>query len=156
MNRNIAAALTTAVVCTAALLAGGTAASAAGPAPAAGAAACVGGIRVNSFAFHPASVHPGASSAATLALTNCTGSPVAVNETWYGRFTDASGGFPSGCPVVDPFLRSRTVPGYSQVVDSTSYLVFAGCTATAFTATVTLATPTGTVLTTVTAVLTIN
>ncbi|WUH94908.1 hypothetical protein OG900_35365 [Streptomyces sp. NBC_00433] len=122
-----AAALATA----AAVTAGGPAAAAAPPAPASRTpCATASVIRVDSFAFDPAAVPAGGSSAATLTATNCTGQSQAISETWSGRFlSDTSTGYPTGCPVYDPLPRSVTFAPHARVSTTTTYLTFAGCTA---------------------------
>ncbi|GAA1253738.1 hypothetical protein GCM10009665_50510 [Kitasatospora nipponensis] len=138
MLRRLSFATAAAAASTALLAGAGPAMAAADPAASATARACSGVVQINSLAFQPAQVSPGQGSTATLTATNCTGQAQTVSETWYGRFTSATGGFPQGCPVVDPFLRTVAFAAHQRVAASTSYLVLAGCQASAFTVTVTL------------------
>ncbi|MYS19744.1 hypothetical protein GA0115240_11267 [Streptomyces sp. DvalAA-14] len=118
---------------------------------------CSGVLRVNGFAFDPATVPAGGSAAAALTATNCTGQSQAVTETWTGRFgvDPGSGGIAPGCPVLDPFPRTVTFGPHERITTSTTYTTFAGCTATRLTVTVTI-TQGGTQLATVSAVLAIR
>jgi hypothetical protein len=125
------------------LLAGAGPAGAAAPAPAHGASPppsiCSGVLRVNGFAFDPASVFAGKSSAAVLTATNCTAQSQVVTETWTGRFSADSGsttGIPPGCPAWDPLPRPVTFGPHEHVTTTTTYTTFTGCTATRLTVTV--------------------
>jgi hypothetical protein len=152
VNRTISKASAAVAACAALLLAGGGAtanAATVGTAGSAGPAVaglCNGGIRVNSFAFSPPAVTAGQGSAANLVITNCSGNAQSLTETWYGRFSGAGTGIPTGCPVLDPFLRTAVLAPHSVVSASTFYSTFAGCTATQLSVTVTITGPTGTVL----------
>lgn len=138
--RRLSAIVTTAAVGAVVLLAGGGPASAdALPSPTPQPGTCSGTIGIDSFAFDPAVVLPGASSDATLTATNCTGMSQSVTETWTGRFTSATGtGVPAGCPVIDPLARPVTFAPHTQVATATSYLVPSGCAASGLTVTVTI------------------
>ncbi|HEY3477658.1 MAG TPA: hypothetical protein VGL02_02060 [Streptomyces sp.] len=139
MLRRLSAPVAAAAAGATVLLTGGPvmadAPSSATPAP----STCSGVVRINSLTFSPAEVAPGGTSAATLKATNCTGVTQSVTETWTARWgSDASGGIPQGCPVLDPLLRGVSFAPYAHNATSTGYLVFAGCTADRLTVTVTL------------------
>ncbi|WP_031512284.1 hypothetical protein [Streptomyces sp. NRRL F-5123] len=125
----------------AAALAAAAVPAAGGPAAAdtAPPAACAPAVVAGDLAFSPPSVSPGGTSSASLTVTNCTGEPQTVGETWYGRFlSGSSAGLPAGCPVVDPLPRPVTVAPHASVTSATGYLVFPGCTADRLRLTVTL------------------
>lgn len=137
--RRLFACLTAAAAAGAAVLvAGGGQAMAAGtlsPTPCATATE----IRIDGLAFNPPQVFPGKSSTATLTATNCTAASQTVAEQWSGTWLSAtSSGIPSGCPVIDPLLRSVVFAPHQQVATSTTYTVPAGCTADALRVTVRL------------------
>ena len=118
---------------------------------------CAGGIVVDSFAFYPPQVAPGQSSSAVLGVTNCTTTTLATTQTWVGRFIGAStSGIPAGCPVIDPLLRSVTMPPQAEVSTETGYLVLSSCTAVELQITVTIRGTGGTTLAVATAVLRIS
>ncbi|SHL43514.1 hypothetical protein [Actinacidiphila paucisporea] len=131
MLRRLSVLLTAAAaLATAAAVTAGGPAAAAPPTSGTPCAAASSVIRVDGFAFSPPSVPAGGSSAATLTATNCTVRSQTVNETWSGRFlSDTSTGYPTGCPVYDPLPRTVTFAPRAQVVTTTTYLTFAGCTA---------------------------
>ena len=134
---------------------GATAAAAPALAPAVCTSATI--IQVNSFAFHPAAVLPGASSAAVLATTNCTAQTLATTQTWFGQFLSASGaGIPSGCVAIDPYSRGITYGPNQSVTDSTSYTVPGTCTANALKVTVKITNSSGVQLAETSAILTIE
>ncbi|MGI5237881.1 hypothetical protein [Dactylosporangium sp. CA-139066] len=130
----------------------------AGPAAQAAASACVGTIQITSFGFNPAQVTPGQSSTATVVARNCTARSQQVSVMTVARFVGATTGIPAGCPVIDPLPPARvTIAPRASYSSSTTYVVFAGCTATALEATVRITDSTsGTLLATQTARLTIN
>jgi hypothetical protein len=135
-------------------LAAGTASAASAATPAVCATSDV--IVIDGFAFNPATVARGQSSAATLAAHNCTGQTQVVSETWYGKFLSATGtGLPAGCPVLDPFSKSVTFGPHAAVTSSTTYSTFPGCTASALRVTVSLTSSGGASLGSATATLTI-
>lgn len=132
--------------------AGSAVASASAPAP----AACTGTVQITSFAFVPATVATGQSSAATLTAQNCTDQPLPASTTWTGRFMGSTAGIPAGCPAIDPLPRPASFPASGQISLSTSYLVFPNCTATSLQVTVRITGSDGTPLGQQTATLTIN
>lgn len=137
-------------------LATGTASAAASAGTGAAVCSTSSVVVIDGFAFSPATVARGQSSAATLAAHNCTGTSQTVSETWYGKFVSGTGtGIPAGCPVLDPFLRSVTFGPHAAVTTSTVYSTFAGCTATGLQITVKLASSTGAALGQATATLNI-
>jgi hypothetical protein len=130
-------AIVTAAAAGAVLLAGGGPASADTPPVATPPGTCSGVIGIDSLAFDPASVLPGATSDATLTATNCTTLSQSVSETWTARFSSDTGtGIPAGCPVIDPLARPVTFAPAEQVATTTGYLVPSGCTADRLTVTV--------------------
>ena len=137
--------------------AGGVAAASTAPSAASHGSApgvlCAGGVVIDSFAFYPPQVAPGQSSAAVLGATNCTTTTLATTQEWTGRFIGASTGFPAGCPVIDPLLRSVSMPPQSEVSTETSYLVLSSCTAVELQVTVTIRGTSGNTLAQATAVL---
>jgi hypothetical protein len=125
------------------------------------AVACTGSssspIEVNGFAFTPSLVSPGGQSTADLITTNCTQVSVATEETWVAQWVGAAGGgFPSGCPVIDP-LPPRTVdygPG-QELAENSTYMVPSGCEATGLKVTVRINSNAGVAITQATATLNI-
>lgn len=103
-------------------------------------------IQVAGFSFNPGTVARGQSSTATLTLHNCTSQTQQLSETWYGRYLGSSTGIPAGCPVIDPFLRSVSLPPFATASSSTTYSTFAGCAATALQITVNISNSAGTQL----------
>ncbi|MGW5349662.1 hypothetical protein ACWERV_03960 [Streptomyces sp. NPDC004031] len=102
-------------------------------------AVCTPAVVAGDLAFSPPSVAPGGTSSASLTVTNCTGQPQTVGETWYGRFlSDGSPGLPAGCPVIDPLPRPVTLAPGASLTSTTGYLVLPGCTADRLRLTVTL------------------
>ena len=147
MSQRVSRVLATGAVCFGLLTAGAGVATAGVPrANAPAATACSGTVRITAFAFHPAEVAPGGSSPAALTAKNCTATSQTVSETWYGRFSAPTAGFPTGCPVLDPFLRSVVLAPRAKVTTTTTYSVPTGCTATQLAVTVTVTDQTGTVL----------
>jgi hypothetical protein len=112
-------------------------------------------IAIDGFAFNPATVARGQSSTATLAAHNCTAQTQVVSETWYGKYIGSGTGVPTGCPVIDPFLRSVSFAPFAAVSTSTTYTTFTGCTASALQITVKLASSSGVALGQATAILNI-
>jgi hypothetical protein len=105
-------------------------------APAANAAsfapsACTGTVKITSFAFNPATIVAGQSSSAVLSARNCTAQSLQTTTYWYGTWIGSAPGIPAGCPAIDPLPRPLTFAPRASAGLSTSYLVFAGCTATA-------------------------
>lgn len=150
--------VTTVAVATGLLFAGGgvAAASSAPGAASPGSAPgvlCAGGVIIDSFAFYPPQVAPGQSSSAVLGVTNCTATTLATTQTWTGRFIGASTGIPAGCPVIDPLLRTVSMPPQTEESTVTSYLVLASCTAVELQVTVTIRGTGGATLAQATAVL---
>lgn len=122
-----------ALTVTAALtIAGGSSASAAPAGP----AACTGTVRITSLAFAPSTVPPGQSSTATLHARNCTSQTQQTTTTWFGQFIGSGVGIPTGCAAIDPLPRPATFTPHGTVTLSTTYLVFASCTATSLRLTV--------------------
>ena len=105
----------------------------------ASAATCTGTVQITSMTFNPPTVAAGQSSTVTVVAQNCTSQPIQAGVTFYARFLDAPGGFPSGCVVYDPFVRPVTIPANGQVSTGVSYSTYAGCTAIALRASVTIA-----------------
>jgi len=130
----------TVLIASAVAVAGGLMASATGAASAAvrPMVACVTSspITIESFAFHPAAVPPGASSTATLTALNCTNQTLATSEIWSGRFTGPSTGIPVGCPAIDPIALPVTFPPDGSVATNITYLVPPSCTASQLVVTV--------------------
>jgi hypothetical protein len=123
----------------AAALAGGLmAASADGAAAAVPAATCAkpAVIAVKSFTFHPASVRAGGTSTATLIAVNCTARTRVTTENWFGRFSRPGGGFPKGCPVLDPLPVPARFAPHGTVTRHVTYLALRPCNATRLTITV--------------------
>jgi hypothetical protein len=114
-------------VAAAVLLAVDAGSAAAGPAPARSAAACT--VRISSLTFDPAAVSPGRSSTAQLVARNCTRRQVSALATWSARFVGPDGGFPAGCPVIDPLALPVTLAPHARAASSVGYLVPASCTA---------------------------
>lgn len=163
LRRYLATAATVAVTA-GTLLATGPAASAATaavaasghPAPAAVCASTVV-IAVNSFDFSPTQVTPGQSSTANLVTTNCTATTQKTQQTWTGQYVSATGtALPSGCPAIDPLPRTVTYTANQELLNSTSYLILAGCTANALKVTVKITSSTGALLNQATATLLIQ
>jgi hypothetical protein len=102
-------------------------------------------------------VTPGHSSTVTLVARNCTNQAQTVSVLTVARFVGATTGIPAGCPAIDPLPPARvTIAPGGSYSSSTTYLVFAGCTATALEATVRITgATTGTLLATATTRLTI-
>ncbi|MFC1418850.1 hypothetical protein [Streptacidiphilus cavernicola] len=139
--------LATGAACLTLLLSGAGVASAGVPSAGTGAGtACSGTVRITAFAFQPPEAAPGGSSTATLTAKNCTATSQTVSETWYGRFSGPTTGIPTGCPVLDPFLRPVTLAPHAKATTSTGYNVPTGCTATQLAVTVSITNATGTVL----------
>ena len=127
------------------LVAAGPAAAVAGPA-AAPAAACTVAlpIQINGFAFDPAEVTPGHSSTADLISTNCTAGTLATSEEWTGQWLPLVGGVGvTGCPVIDPLVRSVTYAPGQELAENTTYYVPVGCTAAELEVTVRISIPDG-------------
>ena len=127
-----ASAVLSALGITTGMVAAGGVASASAAAP----AACSGVIQISRLAFVPPAIAPGQSSTAELTARNCTGQTQRTTVTWLGRFLGPGGGFPAGCPVIDPLAQPATFAPYGTVSGQVGYLVFAGCTATSLQATV--------------------
>jgi hypothetical protein len=125
------------LACLASSLAVGAAASAA-QAPAATPAACSTSqtIQIVSLQFQPPAVAPGGTSQATASLLNCTAQQQKASTEWLGRWVSASGGFPSGCPVIDPLTLGVTLAPNSLGSATVGYLVPGSCTAAALVVTV--------------------
>lgn len=140
--RRFSRSIRTAIVvfaCLAASLAAGTTASAAqASASAAAPAACATTqtIQISSLFFQPPSVAPGGTSEATATLLNCTAVTQKAATQWVGRFVNASGSFPPGCPVIDPIQIPVTLAPRSAASATVGYLVPGSCTATALIVTV--------------------
>ncbi|HEV2343037.1 MAG TPA: hypothetical protein VGS97_02985 [Actinocrinis sp.] len=116
-----------------------------------------GPIEINGFAFNPAQVFAGQSSTADLITTNCTNTSVTTSEQWTGQWISLSGtGFPAGCPVIDPFIRSATYAPGQELAENTTYLVPAACQATELAVTVRISVGAGTPGVTATAYLKIE
>lgn len=125
------------LTCAAALSAvGGAAQAAQSPAVGGGCTSTAQTIYLTSLIWSPASVLPGQSSEATATAVNCTNVTQSAGEEWLGRFVGPTGGFPAGCPVIDPYIRSIALPPHAIVSDATGYLVPSGCTATGLIVTV--------------------
>ena len=156
MSRRSARVLTAGAACLGLLMgaAGATAAAAPTASAVPGPTACAGVVRITAFAFHPPQVPPGQTSPAVLTVKNCTGVSQTVNETWLGRFSGSSTGVPSGCPVLDPFLRPVTIAAHGTNSTSTTYSFPSGCTPAQLAVTVTITSQSGTQLAQQTAVLT--
>jgi hypothetical protein len=151
MRKAVSGALT--LLAAAALtITGATGASAATIRP----AACTGVIQITSLAFSPAAIAPGQSSTATLQARNCTGQTQQTTATWFGQFIGSSTGIPTGCAAVDPLPRPTTFAPFSAIAQSTSYLVFSSCTASALRITVQITGSGGTLLASASTSLTIT
>jgi hypothetical protein len=107
-----------------------TATAAAAPSPSPSICTSTAIIQITHFAFFPSSVVPGQISTATVTARNCTNVPQQTTAIWTGRFTNASGGLPPGCPVIDPLAMSVDFAPNGTVQSQVGYLVPGCCTAT--------------------------
>lgn len=125
------------LACLAASPAVGTAAGAAQARATAGAVCSTSQtIEITSLAFNPPAVAPGGTSQAIASLQNCTPLQQQASAEWLGRWVSASGGFPSGCPAIDPLLLQVNFAPFGQATASVGYLVPPACTASALEVTV--------------------
>src|SRR4051794_20742258 len=115
-----------------------------GPAAAAP-AACTTGIQITSVTFSPPQAVPGRSATVTVTAQNCGDQPQQASLMLVARFTGAGTGIPAGCPAIDPLPRQPLqFAAHGTASASQTYLVFAGCTATALHVTASLFETTGT------------
>jgi hypothetical protein len=132
---------------------GGGTATAATPAPVCAVSTV---IEITHFAFNPPVIPPGQSSTATLTARNCTDQTQQTSEIWSGRFVNASGTLPPGCPVIDPISIPVNFPPLGTVSSSVGYTVPRSCTATQLIVTVDIDGKNGALLAKGTAVLQIQ
>jgi hypothetical protein len=91
---------------------------------------CIRVIKIVHMAFRPPTVFPGQSSTVHVAAVNCTDRTQNTSVTWLGRFIEASGGVPQGCPVIDPVAEAANFAPHGTFTGKLTYLVLGGCTAT--------------------------
>jgi hypothetical protein len=101
-------------------------AAASAPAGAIPASACTRPIVISRLAFGPGTVVPGGQSTARLSGMNCTKHVQSANIQWEGQFTGPNR---TGCPIIDPFPASVSVPAHKQLKAQVTYLVPNGCSA---------------------------
>jgi hypothetical protein len=113
------------------------------------AATCTGIVQINAVDFSPAQAQPGQTATATVTAQNCTAQPQTASLMIVAQFRGAAAGIPAGCPALDPLPpQSVTFPAGGTTGASQSYLIFAGCTATALRVTARYTDSSGTVLAT--------
>src|SRR5436190_22271972 len=86
-------------------------------------------VAITSLRFHPRAVAPGGSATVRLRARNCTTQAQSANLTWLGRFRDASGGLPAGCPVIDPLSQPAEFTPRGRFSAQLGFTVPAACTA---------------------------
>lgn len=135
--RRFIRAVSVVLACAAPSLAVGATASAA-QAPASAAAVCSSSqtIQIVDLQFQPPAVAPGGTSDATVTLLNCTAQQQQASVEWLGRWVSAGGGFPPGCPAIDPLLLAVDLAPHALASATVGYLVPGTCTATALVVTV--------------------
>jgi hypothetical protein len=112
-------------------------------------------LAITALHFHPAVIAPGGSATVRLRARNCTMQAQSATLTWLGRFSDASGGIPAGCPAIDPLAQPAQVGPRRSFRAHLGFTVPADCTATSLQETARLTGAGGVVLTEQTATLTI-
>jgi hypothetical protein len=101
------------------------------PAQAAG-APCVGTIQITSLTLNPTPATPGQTVTATVVAQNCTSQPQQASVMYVARYVSASGGFPAGCPVIDPLPPQQvSFAAGGAYTGALGYHTLSGCTATA-------------------------
>src|SRR2546428_296240 len=65
-----------------------------------------------------------------LRARNCTTQAQSATLTWLGRFSDAGGGIPAGCPVIDPLAQPAQFAPRGRIRVHLGFTVPAACTAT--------------------------
>ena len=87
-------------------------------------------VAITSLHFHPRAVAPGGSATVRLRARNCTTQAQSATLTWLGRFSDAGGGIPAGCPVIDPLAQPAQFAPRGRIRVHLGFTVPAACTAT--------------------------
>jgi len=87
-------------------------------------------LAITSLHFRPRAVAPGGSATARLRARNCTTQAQSATLTWLGRFSDAGGGIPAGCPVIDPLAQPAEFAPRGRLRARLGFTVPAACTAT--------------------------
>jgi len=87
-------------------------------------------VAITSLHFHPRAVAPGGSATVRLRARNCTTQAQSATVTWLGRFSDAGGGIPAGCPVIDPLAQPAQFAPRGRIRVHLGFTVPAACTAT--------------------------
>src|SRR5438128_9891223 len=87
-------------------------------------------VAITSLHFHPRAVAPGGSATVRLRARNCTTQAQSATLTWLGRFSDAGGGIPAGCPVIDPLGQPAHFAPRGSFRAQLGVTVPAACTAT--------------------------
>ena len=115
-------------------------------------------IKIDGFAFTPAAVPPGGSSTADLITTNCSNTSVTTTEEWLAQWLPltGAGGVATGCPILDPLIRSAVYGPGQELAENTGYTVPAGCEAAELAVTVRISVASSGVVETATADLVIE
>ena len=87
-------------------------------------------LAITSLRFRPRAVAPGGSATVRLRARNCTTQAQSATLTWLGRFSDAGGGIPAGCPVIDPLAQPAQFAPRGSFRAHLAFTVPAACTAT--------------------------
>jgi len=87
-------------------------------------------LAITSLRFRPRAVAPGGSATVRLRARNCTTQAQSATLTWLGRFSDAGGGIPAGCPVIDPLAQPAEFAPRGSFRAHLGFTVPAACTAT--------------------------
>jgi hypothetical protein len=116
---------------------------------------CTGRVKIASFDWQPNPTAAGDSAIATVAAQNCKNNVTTVSVEWLGQYSAPGGGFPAGCPVIDPVSTPLTLQAKGEASAQLGFSILPGCSATALTETVRLSLN-GTVLATASATLMIT
>ena len=87
-------------------------------------------LAITSLRFRPRAVARGGSATVRLRARNCTTQAQSATLTWLGRFSDAGGGIPAGCPVIDPLAQPAEFAPRGSFRAHLGFTVPAACTAT--------------------------